>query len=172
MEDSSKEIKELVQKEGKTARNLVKWTLSVTQPSQIDQTDKLRSDEVIKNTSLDNVDDNQSTNCLEFQKSTRGDKDLLDHETTLESDRNDSIHISFEESNSDISLNEAVCLVTAGEYIDSQRRTKLSVKTDDFRARYWSYLFDNLHRAVDEIYYTCEADESVIECQVWMLTVK
>ena len=169
MEDSSKE---LVQKEGKTARNLVKWTLSVTQPSQIDQTDKSRVDEVIKNTSLDNVHDSQSTKCLESQGSTRGDKDLLDHESALESDRNDSIHISFEESNSDISLSEAVCLVTAGEYIDSQRRTKLSVKAGDFRARYWSYLFDNLHRAVDEIYCTCEADESVIECQVCMLTVK
>lgn len=36
----------------------------------------------------------------------------------------------------------------------------------DLRARYWCYLFDNLHRAVDEIYITCEADESAIECQV------
>ena len=36
----------------------------------------------------------------------------------------------------------------------------------NLRARYWSYLFDNFHRAVDEIYSTCENDESIIECKV------
>lgn len=39
-------------------------------------------------------------------------------------------------------------------------------KKPDLHCRYWSYLFDNLHRAVDEIYCTCEEDESVIECEV------
>lgn len=37
---------------------------------------------------------------------------------------------------------------------------------ENLRERYWSYLFDNFHRAVDEIYLTCENDESVVECQV------
>ena len=36
----------------------------------------------------------------------------------------------------------------------------------DVQARYWRYLFDNLFRAVDELYRTCEADSSVLECQV------
>ena len=68
----------------------------------------------------------------------------------------------------DMALNEVVCVVAAEEYTDSERRTNLSVKVGNMqaRARYWSYLFDNLHRAVDEIYCTCEADESIIECQV------
>ena len=39
-------------------------------------------------------------------------------------------------------------------------------KRDNLRARYWSYLFDNLQRAVDEIYKTCENDESTVECEV------
>lgn len=43
---------------------------------------------------------------------------------------------------------------------------KPSVRIKDFRARYWSYLFENFHRAVDEIYSVCETDESEIECQV------
>lgn len=47
---------------------------------------------------------------------------------------------------------------------DSSSKTKLKIR--DFRARYWSYLFENFHRAVDEIYCVCEADESKIECQV------
>lgn len=38
--------------------------------------------------------------------------------------------------------------------------------SNDIRARYWAYLFHNLKRAVDEIYKTCENDESVIECRV------
>lgn len=39
----------------------------------------------------------------------------------------------------------------------------------DLRARYWAFLFDNLRRAVDEIYVTCESDQSVVECKVGAL---
>ncbi|XP_068170028.1 S phase cyclin A-associated protein in the endoplasmic reticulum isoform X3 [Antennarius striatus] len=35
----------------------------------------------------------------------------------------------------------------------------------DLRARYWAFLFDNLRRPVDEIYVTCESDQSVVECR-------
>lgn len=40
----------------------------------------------------------------------------------------------------------------------------------DLRARYWAFLFDNLRRAVDEIYVTCESDQSVVECRVSVLS--
>ncbi|XP_064618910.1 S phase cyclin A-associated protein in the endoplasmic reticulum-like isoform X2 [Lineus longissimus] len=43
--------------------------------------------------------------------------------------------------------------------------TGTSSKKPDLRARYWAFLFDNLQRAVDEIYKTCEADESEVECK-------
>ncbi|KAK9516685.1 hypothetical protein VZT92_024603 [Zoarces viviparus] len=39
----------------------------------------------------------------------------------------------------------------------------------DLRARYWAFLFDNLRRAVDEIYVTCESDQSVVECKEVLL---
>ncbi|XP_062612464.1 S phase cyclin A-associated protein in the endoplasmic reticulum-like isoform X2 [Saccostrea cucullata] len=38
-------------------------------------------------------------------------------------------------------------------------------RKSDRRARYWKFLFDNLQRAVDAIYDTCETDESVLECK-------
>jgi len=41
-----------------------------------------------------------------------------------------------------------------------------ATRKTDVRARYWAFLFDNLKRAVDEIYQTCETDESVSECKV------
>uniref|UniRef100_A0A3Q1FKT9 S-phase cyclin A-associated protein in the ER n=1 Tax=Acanthochromis polyacanthus TaxID=80966 RepID=A0A3Q1FKT9_9TELE len=40
------------------------------------------------------------------------------------------------------------------------------LRKGDLRARYWAFLFDNLCRAVDEIYVTCESDQSVLECKV------
>ncbi|XP_051807577.1 S phase cyclin A-associated protein in the endoplasmic reticulum isoform X3 [Acanthochromis polyacanthus] len=39
------------------------------------------------------------------------------------------------------------------------------LRKGDLRARYWAFLFDNLCRAVDEIYVTCESDQSVLECK-------
>ena len=47
------------------------------------------------------------------------------------------------------------------------RKSQSASSKKDIRARYWAYLFENLHRAVDEIYQTCESDESVVECKVW-----
>ncbi|XP_057369813.1 S phase cyclin A-associated protein in the endoplasmic reticulum-like [Daphnia carinata] len=38
-------------------------------------------------------------------------------------------------------------------------------RKSDLQARYWGLLFENLRRAVDEIYLTCESDESVEECK-------
>ncbi|XP_048254024.1 S phase cyclin A-associated protein in the endoplasmic reticulum-like [Haliotis rufescens] len=44
-------------------------------------------------------------------------------------------------------------------------KSDLGGKRVDLRARYWKFLFDNLQRAVDAIYDTCEHDESVLECK-------
>lgn len=50
--------------------------------------------------------------------------------------------------------------------IGSPRGGPERTRKGDLRARYWAFLFENLRRAVDEIYQTCEADESDVECKV------
>ncbi|XP_068244843.1 S phase cyclin A-associated protein in the endoplasmic reticulum isoform X2 [Palaemon carinicauda] len=40
------------------------------------------------------------------------------------------------------------------------------------RARHWGFLFRNLQQAVDEIYQTCEDDESVVECKETILILE
>ena len=73
-----------------------------------------------------------------------------------------------------LSRSEKMCVAAAGQYSKSRsalggkkgRTPASAVNRADVHARYWSYLFDNLFRAVDEIYRTCEMDGSVIECQV------
>ncbi|XP_060115892.1 S phase cyclin A-associated protein in the endoplasmic reticulum isoform X2 [Heteronotia binoei] len=54
----------------------------------------------------------------------------------------------------------------AGEKNFDKSPTKIrQPRKVDLRARYWAFLFDNLRRAVDEIYVTCESDQSVVECK-------
>ncbi|XP_072838049.2 S phase cyclin A-associated protein in the endoplasmic reticulum isoform X2 [Pogona vitticeps] len=57
-------------------------------------------------------------------------------------------------------------VAAAGEknFDKSPTKTRQPRKVD-LRARYWAFLFDNLRRAVDEIYVTCESDQSVVECK-------
>lgn len=63
------------------------------------------------------------------------------------------------------------CKLTAAAAAGDKNFDKSPTKTRqprkiDLRARYWAFLFDNLRRAVDEIYVTCESDQSVVECKV------
>lgn len=58
-------------------------------------------------------------------------------------------------------MNLSKTMFVIAEYHHSARKKVVSI-----RARYWAYLFENLKHAVDEIYVTCEGDESVVECKV------
>ncbi|XP_033108784.1 S phase cyclin A-associated protein in the endoplasmic reticulum-like [Anneissia japonica] len=54
----------------------------------------------------------------------------------------------------------------------SLEKTEKKTKKIDLRARYWAFLFDNLQRAVDEVYHTCEVDESIVECKEVIMILK
>jgi len=36
----------------------------------------------------------------------------------------------------------------------------------NLHVRYWTYLFDNLHRSIDEIFCACESEENISGCHV------
>lgn len=55
---------------------------------------------------------------------------------------------------------------TGDKHFDKSPTKTRHPRKIDLRARYWAFLFDNLRRAVDEIYETCESDQSVVECKV------
>ncbi|KAJ8790246.1 hypothetical protein J1605_021323 [Eschrichtius robustus] len=55
---------------------------------------------------------------------------------------------------------------TGDKHFDKSPTKTRHPRKIDLRARYWAFLFDNLRRAVDEIYVTCESDQSVVECKL------
>ena len=120
-------IQQLVKSEGKSARNLVAWSVPAAHTEQ--------------------------ANTGRAKRRTPGA-------------RRRPIRTGSSER---LSRSEKMCRVAAGQYSSSalgrKEGTRPATKAD-VHARYWSYLFGNLFRAVDEIYRTCEVDGSVIECQV------
>lgn len=122
-------VRKLVEQEGRTARNLVTWSVPVTDPDEEEKGKKSKHKVVNKRrTSTPEKSGSSEREGSPAQK--RGAKSPA-------RSRSGSRKLS-------------------GSF---------SGKKNDLRARYWSYLFDNLKRAVDEIYGTCEADESIVECQ-------
>lgn len=117
-QNSFERIRQLVEREGKSARNLVAWSVPAVEQSERSH-GKVRA----------------------RRRPARS---------------------------SGLSRSERMCMAAAGQYSGTQRGSGEVGKTAkvDVHARYWSYLFDHLFRAVDEIYRTCEVDNSIIECQV------
>lgn len=130
-QNSFERLQQLVKKEGKSARNLVTWSVPVVYP-----------EETVSSTSTGRGRGKFGARRRPIRNAEK------------------------------LSRSERMCRAAAeqfsgsalGKKEDSDNRPGIS--DPDVQARYWRYLFDNLFRAVDELYRTCEMDSSVIECQV------
>ncbi|ESO94542.1 hypothetical protein LOTGIDRAFT_215534 [Lottia gigantea] len=115
-------VRKIVQEEGRTARNLVQY--SVPLATHVERSSKLKSSQDVNHI------------LMTGNLSPRGRVLSVDS------------HLA----------NRMPGDLTKSPKSDSGRKP-------DLRARYWKFLFDNLQRAVDAIYETCEQDESVVECK-------
>ncbi|XP_031548522.1 S phase cyclin A-associated protein in the endoplasmic reticulum-like [Actinia tenebrosa] len=125
---SNDQVRKLVEKEGRTARNLVTWSVPVN-------------------------NDHYEERAKRSKPRIMTRKRQVTPEQSGSSERD----CSPASKSSSKSPNRG----RAGR----KTSTSSTGKKSDLRARYWSYLFDNLKRAVDEIYSTCETDESTVECE-------
>lgn len=160
---SSERIKQLVEREGKAARNLVTWSVPV---ASVDSSGKRRRNAQAVSASGSNHSNSNSrhTNARKRGKNYRL-KSKSNFLPLVGQVSGQAVSEIGQHVDAQLSEREEVC-----EYYCSknqrQSRSSKSPSRLDLHARYWAYLFDNLHRAVDEIYKTCEVDESTVECQV------
>ncbi|XP_007478042.2 S phase cyclin A-associated protein in the endoplasmic reticulum isoform X3 [Monodelphis domestica] len=123
--NSHDKVREIVAEEGRTARNLIAWSVP-----------------------LENKDDDGKSKWHTGGKSKR------------------TIQGTHKTAKQNVTVDCKITSSSAGDkhFEKSPTKTRHPRKID-LRARYWAFLFDNLRRAVDEIYVTCESDQSVVECK-------
>lgn len=161
---SAERIKQLVEREGKSARNLVTWSVPVTNTARSEGYGRGAHEQ---DTSSNHSNSSRHTNAKRPGKNYRlkGKSNGRGVPAQVNGKAVGEVRPGHVGSLAPLSEREEVC-----EYYCSkthrQSRSSKSPSRLDLHARYWSYLFDNLHRAVDEIYKTCEVDESIVECQV------
>ncbi|OWK51623.1 S phase cyclin A-associated protein in the endoplasmic reticulum [Lonchura striata] len=123
--NSHDKVRKIVAEEGRTARNLIAWSVP-----------------------LENKEDDGKSKWQSSGKTKRVTQGTL------------------KTAKQNTALDCKLTAAGAGDknFDKSPTKTRQPRKVD-LRARYWAFLFDNLRRAVDEIYVTCESDQSVVECK-------
>ncbi|KAM5291366.1 S phase cyclin A-associated protein in the endoplasmic reticulum isoform 2-T5 [Glossophaga mutica] len=141
--NSHDKVRRIVAEEGRTARNLIAW--SVPLESRDDDAGYSAGQSIMKGGIKGCVG---KSKCQAGGKSKRTVQGT--HKTTKQNTAGDC----------------KITSSTAGEkHFDKSPTKTRHPRKIDLRARYWAFLFDNLRRAVDEIYVTCESDQSVVECK-------
>ena len=157
---SVERIKQLVKQEGKAARNLVTWSVPIDSGEQHGvKVQRVTAESRGLSNSKHNVRRRERNNFK--QRGRERGKNSSPHLPPLAK----RVTVSGNEEPTTLSEREEMCKYYSSKTL-SQPHSSTKSSRFDLHARYWSYLFDNLHRAVDEIYKTCEVDESIVECQV------
>eukprot|EP00794_Sanderia_malayensis_P010037 gene10037-11063_t len=149
-------VRHIVEQEGRTARNLITWSVPV---------DEQKNQSPIHNSEAQTQTRNRGRNQSRakqrkrYHHSNQQDQQEYGNTKLQEQSRRDRQTKSCEYQN------HLQKIVDNKENEFDQPRSAQGNKKDSLRARYWSYLFENLQRAVDEIYETCDNDESIVECQ-------
>ncbi|XP_051740777.1 S phase cyclin A-associated protein in the endoplasmic reticulum isoform X4 [Ctenopharyngodon idella] len=125
--NSHDKVRKIVAEEGRTARNLIAWSVPVESKEE------------------------------EAKSKIQGNSNARAQRINSGLHRNKKQNLAIDCKNAPGSI-----LDKGSEKSPTKTRQPRKV---DLRARYWAFLFDNLRRAVDEIYVTCESDQSVVECR-------
>ncbi|XP_043980178.1 S phase cyclin A-associated protein in the endoplasmic reticulum isoform X5 [Gambusia affinis] len=125
--NSHDKVRKIVAEEGRTARNLIAWSVPLE-----------NKEEEAKSRGC-------ASSCSKSQRVNTGQQKNKKQNAVVES-----------KSTSGTILDKGA---------DKSPTKARQPRKVDLRARYWAFLFDNLRRAVDEIYVTCESDQSVLECK-------
>ncbi|TRY97360.1 hypothetical protein DNTS_033005 [Danionella cerebrum] len=126
--NSHDKVRKIVAEEGRTARNLIAWSVPVESKEE------------------------------DAKSKSHGNSSARAQRMNSGLSRNKKQNLALDCKNPPVSI-----LDKASEKSPTKSRQPRKV---DLRARYWAFLFDNLRRAVDEIYVTCESDQSVVECKL------
>lgn len=171
-QNSAERIKQLVELEGKAARNLVTWSVPIGDTVHGEG----RPRNAVSGGTLSSHSNSRHSNTRRRNK--RGKDFRQEPASSAQSVLPLAAQVSRQtvgevgavrlgsELQTPLSQREEICKYYSSKTQQRQSRSSKSPSRLNLHARYWSYLFDNLHRAVDEIYKTCEVDESIVECQV------
>uniref|UniRef100_T1JJ52 S phase cyclin A-associated protein in the endoplasmic reticulum N-terminal domain-containing protein n=1 Tax=Strigamia maritima TaxID=126957 RepID=T1JJ52_STRMM len=97
------------------------------------------------------------------QEEGRSARNLLTYNVPLENSQNEHQHDDSKRKRNVLSKRADKCPTLRKMRIRSASAGRNP--KSELHARHWAFLFENLQRAVDEIYNTCETDESIMECK-------
>jgi len=174
-------VRRIVEKEGKTARNLVIYSVPTEQEPKKSAANRRGRNRLKENKpqrgrvvskkqpAKQSKTNNSNTSKNQYPQSNLSDNNEKKKEHKENEEPNDTIAKQNGRETKTEKYQEQIrqIIEKSSESAKHERSNSVtSVQSQkNLRARYWSYLFDNFHRAVDEIYNTCDHDESIIECK-------